>query len=163
MTYIITQIEPQHDQAICRVIKSVGAEIGAIGAGFGPSDPEVQCMSRHYGNGDGSIYYVALAPGEVIGGGGISAFNGSREVCELRKLFLLPQYRRRGIGEALAGKCLAYAKACGYARCYLDTLLSMQAAISLYKKLGFQQLAAPLEGSGHTGCDIGMLKNLCAG
>ena len=160
MAYTITPIKPAHDRSICQIIKSVGAEFGAIGAGFGPSDPEVLCMSQHYGKEGGSIYYVASVANEIVGGGGISAFNGSQEVCELRKLFLLPEYRGRGIGEALARKCLAYAKTSGYARCYLDTLSSMQAAISLYRKLGFQKLAAPLAGSGHTGCDMGMIRNL---
>jgi len=115
-------------------------------------------MSQHYGKG-GSIYYVAIVEGKIVGGGGVSALNGSHEICELRKLFLLPEYRQQGIGEALARRCLDHAKTSGYSSCYLDTLSSMEQAISLYKKLGFQ-LCSQLEGTEHTGCDVGMMKEL---
>ena len=160
MIYKIEEIKPEHDQSICRIIKGVGAEYGAIGDGFGPSDPEVLCMSQYYGKEGGSLYYVASIADQVIGGSGISAFNGSHEVCELRKLFLLPESRQLGIGEALVRKCLAYAKTRGYSSCYLDTLSSMEAAISLYRKLGFQQLSRRFEGAEHTGCDVWMTKKL---
>ncbi len=56
--YQIKEIRPEHDQSICQIIKSVGAEYHAIDNGFSPSDPEVLSMSQHYGT-DGSIYYVA--------------------------------------------------------------------------------------------------------
>ena len=160
VTYIIAEIRPEHDQSICRIIKSVGAEYGAVGDGFGPSDPEVLCMSQHYGKDNGSIYYIASMAGQVVGGAGISGFKGSHELCELRKLFLLPGYRGLGIGEALARRCLHYAENWGYKRCYLDTMSNMEAAMSLYRKLGFIRLDKPLEGTAHTGCDIGMIKYL---
>lgn len=160
MTYRIKEIEPEYDPSICQIIKSVGAAYGAIGAGFGPSDPEVLCMSQHYGKGDGSIYYIVWVTGRLVGGGGISAFNGSHEICELRKLFLLTAYRRQGIGEALVRKCLDYARISGYTSCYLDTLSTMEEAISLYKKLGFQRLDTRFAGTEHTGCDIAMIKDL---
>ncbi len=155
MLYKIEDIRSDHDEGICAVIERVGAECGAIGEGFGPSESEVRCMSQHYGTG-GSIYYIVSITDQVIGGCGISAFNGSHEVCELRKLFLLPGYRRLGIGESLACKCLDFAESKGYGSCYLDTLSSMKSAISLYKKLGFQ-ICRQLEGA-HSGCDVGMIK-----
>lgn len=158
MIYKIEEIRPEHDQGICQVIKSVGAEYGAVGDGFGPSDPEVLCMSQHYGK-DSSIYYIASIENHAVGGCGISALNSSDEICELRKLFLLPEYRGQGIGEALARKCLAHAKNRGFITCYLDTLSCMEQAISLYKKLGFQR-CDQFEDSGHTGCDVGMIKYL---
>ncbi|WP_413110334.1 GNAT family N-acetyltransferase [Thaumasiovibrio sp. DFM-14] len=156
----IKEIQPQHDAQICQIIKQVGEEFGAVGEGYGPSDAEVSAMSRHYGEENASRYFVACVDGHIVGGSGIAAFNGSHTVCELRKLFLLPESRGLGIGRELTEACLAYARSNGYQRCYLDTLQSMTSAIALYESLGFKQLDKPLEGTIHNGCDVWMLKEL---
>lgn len=117
-------------------------------------------MSQHYNDTSSSRYLVALIAGDVVGGCGIAPFNGSQEVCELRKLFLLPEGRGLGLGRRLTEDCLKYAESIGYRRCYLDTLRNMKSAISLYEKLGFRHLNKPYEDSPHTGCDVWMLKEL---
>ncbi len=98
--------------------------------------------------------------GKVVGGGGIAPFNGSDSVCELKKLFLLPESRGHGLGKALAQQCLAFAKQQGFAQCYLDTLSNMSTAVRLYENLGFEHLPAPMPGTEHNGCDVWMLKQL---
>ncbi len=160
MSCQIQKIRSEHNSKICTIIKSVGEEFGAIGEGFGPSDPEVLAMSQYYNDSSSSLYLVAIVEREIVGGSGVAAFNGSKEVCELRKLFLLPESRGLGIGEKLTENCLEYAKSKGYKKCYLDTLDSMKAAISLYEKLGFKHLDQPLKGSIHNGCDVWMIKGL---
>ncbi len=120
-------------------------------------------MSRHYDRKSNSIYFVATLNGQAVGGGGIAAFNGSSEICELRKLFLLPGNRGQGLGKELTLKCLAQARGMGYSQCYLDTLSSMKPAISLYEKLGFRHLQRPLNGTDHHGCDVWMIKKLSNG
>lgn len=159
MQYTLLEIQPEHDSAICEIIQSVGAEFGTIGEGFGPSDPEVQAMSQHYG-GNGSGYFVALANDKVVGGGGFSGFDSASNTCELRKLFLHPEARGAGIGRALTLHCLEQAKQAGYKRCYLDTAKNMTTAQTLYKSVGFEYLTAPLGQSVHHGCDVWMLKTL---
>lgn len=156
----IYPLKPEQDADIARIIRSVGAEYGAIGEGFGPSDAEVAVMSQHYRDEHASRYLVAALNGLVVGGCGIAPFADSRRTCELKKLFLLNEGRGRGIGKALATQCLAYAREQGYIECYLDTLSSMKAAIALYEKLGFTHLDRPLEGTVHGGCDVWMLKQL---
>ncbi len=160
MNYIIQEIKSQHDAEVCEIIETVGKEYGAIGEGFGPSDPEVEAMSKHYKNENASRYLVASINDHLVGGGGISSFNNSKDICELRKLFLLPESRGLGIGKKLIKECLEYAKNKGYKKCYLDTLTSMKSAIALYEKLGFQHLDTALEGTIHNGCDVWMLKAL---
>lgn len=160
MNYKIQKIKPKHDTEVCHIIKKVGEEYGAIGEGFGPSDPEVAAMSQHYNDESVSRYFVATINGKIVGGSGIATFNGSNEICELRKLFLLQESRGLGLGKKLTEACLAYAKSQGYKKCYLDTLTSMKSAISLYENLGFKHLAKPLEGTIHSGCNVWMLKEL---
>jgi len=160
MKYVIQSIQPEHDDKICEIIKIVGKEYGAVGEGFGPSDPEVEAMSQYYKHENASCYFVASINGSIVGGGGIAPFNDSHDVCELRKLFLLPESRGLGIGKNIIEQCLEYAKTKGYKKCYLDTLKNMEAAIALYQKLDFEYLDSPLKGSIHNGCDVWMLKEL---
>ncbi|MEM5529278.1 GNAT family N-acetyltransferase [Gammaproteobacteria bacterium AS21] len=160
MSYIIAEITAQHDEKICNIIELVGREYGAIGEGFGPSDSEVKAMSQHYNDEQASRYLVAIVDGCIVGGSGIAAFDDTGKVCELRKLFLLPESRGLGLGKQLVDECLAYAQSKGYQQCYLDTLANMKPAIALYQKMGFEHLDAPLAGTIHNGCDVWMLKTL---
>lgn len=160
MTFAILEIKADHDRDICEIIKKVGEEYGAVGEGFGPSDAEVAEMSKHYSDQSASLYLVAIIEGNIVGGCGVAGFNGSRETCELRKLFLLNESRGLGIGKALVARCLDYARQKGYKECYLDTLSSMKSAIALYEKTGFVHLDRPLEGTIHNRCDVWMLKKL---
>ncbi len=159
-TLEIRPISAADDASIKQIIQHVGREFGAIGEGFGPSDPEVEQMSKHYDPRQGSQYWVAVLNGSVIGGGGIASFNASDSICELKKLFLLPESRGVGAGKALTQTCLEFAKQAGYRQCYLDTLASMQSAIALYRHFGFEQLSEPMAGTEHNGCDVWMLKTL---
>jgi len=156
----ISAIEATDDAVICNIIKAVGVEYGAVGEGFGPADAEVMNMSRFYLTKQSSLYLIARLEGEIVGGCGIAPFNSSKEVCELRKLFLLPAARGLGIGKKLTQACLDHAQAAGFQQCYLDTLSTMKKAICLYAGLGFAPLSSPLAGTIHGRCDVWMLKNL---
>lgn len=160
MDISIQAISPEQDEKICSIIKQVGAEFGAIGEGFGPSDPEVLAMSHHYNAADKSLYLIATLNGEIVGGCGLAPFNGSSDVCELKKLFLLPESRGLGLGKTLSERCIEFAKTQGFMQCYLDTLSSMESAIKLYEKLGFTHLTEPMAGTEHNGCDVWMMKSL---
>lgn len=150
----------EDDELLCQVIKRVGKEFGAVGEGYGPSDPEVSVMSQHYGEDKKSLYLVAKLNGKVVGGCGVAPFVGSLAICELKKLFLLEESRGLGLGRQLTEQCLQYAKEKGFKACYLDTLSNMTSAVHLYEKLGFEHLSQPLAESVHNGCDVWMKKEL---
>jgi putative acetyltransferase len=159
MALNIISIIDEHNDKVCEIIRSVGTEFGAIGDGFGPSDTEVSAMSRYYQPENRAAYYVAILDEKIVGCGGISQFAHHQNICELRKLFLLPEVRGQGIGRALCKKALIQAQQFDYQHCYLDTLSNMTSAIALYTSLGFEQLNAPYPGTVHNGCDIWMLKS----
>ncbi|WP_144207211.1 GNAT family N-acetyltransferase [Shewanella donghaensis] len=160
MKMTISPIIPKQDSQVASIIKCVGEEFGAVGEGFGPSDPEVEEMSQYYHIDDKSVYLVATIDNKIVGGAGIAKFNDDDEICELRKLFLLPESRGFGLGKGLTEQCLNFAKEMGFKQCYLDTLASMTSAISLYEKMGFSHLDKPLIGTIHGGCDVWMIKDL---
>ena len=108
-----------------------------------------------------SIYYVAEYDGEIIGGGGIyPTENLPAGTCELVKLYLSPNARGKGIGKLLLEKCIAAARELGYTKIYLETMPELTIAIPMYEKLGFTYLPAAQGSSGHTGCDVWMIKEL---
>jgi putative acetyltransferase len=78
----------------------------------------------------------------------------------LVKLYLSPAARGKGIGKALMQQCLDEAKKTGYKKVYLETMPELISAIPLYEKFGFFYLSGPLGNSGHSGCDIWMIKSL---
>jgi putative acetyltransferase len=63
-------------------------------------------------------------------------------VCEMKRLYLRPQFRGKGVGRALAERIIAEARHIGYQRMRLDTVEPvMKDAVSMYRKLGFKEIA----------------------
>ena len=141
------------DAAMAAIIRKVMPEFGAVGDGFAINDPEVDWMHRAY-SAPRCAYFVLERDGVVIGGGGVAPLIGAEpDVCELRKMYFLPEARGIGAGRAMMARCLDAARTLGYRRCYLETLRGMDAAMNLYERTGFQPLNAPMGDTGHGGCN----------
>lgn len=86
---------------------------------------------------------LLLARGE---GGAALASVGLRPLteegcCEMKRLYVLPTGRGLGLGRAMAEAAVAEARRIGYAEMRLDTLPGMDAAIRLYRAMGFAPTA----------------------
>jgi putative acetyltransferase len=135
------------------IIRSVMPEFGASGEGFAINDPEVDWMSRAYAE-PRHAYFVLEREGRLLGGAGIAPLaGGDGTVCELRKMYFLPEARGTGAGAAMMARCLDAAREAGFAQCYLETLCGMDAAMRLYERSGFRRIDGPMGATGHGGCD----------
>lgn len=151
--FALRPIEARDDAAVEAIIRAVMPEFRADGPGFALHDPEVARMSAAYAA-HPALYLVLERGGRVLGGGGIAPLRGGPPgVCELQKMYFLPEARGHGQGERLVRELLERARERGFTRCYLETLTGMDAAMRLYERLGFARLAAPLGATGHCSCD----------
>ena len=156
----IRPITPADDSAMAAIIRAVMPEFGASGDGFAINDPEVDWMSRAYSE-PRHAYFVFERGGVVLGGAGIAPLaGGDGDVCELRKMYFLPEARGLGAGTAMMSRCLDAARAAGFAQCYLETLRGMDAAMRLYERSGFRRIDAPMGATGHGGCNTFYLRDL---
>ena len=158
----IRSLQPEDEAAIAQVIRDVSAEHGLTAAkGYGVADPGLDHLYPLY-QGAGRAYWVITDPqGKILGGGGIAPLQGAKEsVCELQKMYFLPQLRGKGLGRRLIHQALAFARESGYRSCYLETTAVLDRATHLYQQLGFYHLTSPLGNTGHCGCEIRMLCDL---
>ncbi len=86
----------------------------------------------------GGRLYLALEDEQAAGCCAFRKF--AKGACELKRMYLRPVFRGRGIGRKLALAAIKNARVIGYDRMYLDTLPSMQPALTLYRALGFKQV-----------------------
>jgi len=84
-------------------------------------------------------------------------------VCEMKRLYLKPQYRGQGLGRLLAELIVSEAIALGYKIMRLDTLDKLKEAMGLYEAMGFRRrepyYGNPLQGVVYWELDLGRKRN----
>jgi len=105
---------------------------------FGGLDQELATLPGDYAPPRGCLL-LAKEGGEAAGCVGVRPLDDAS--CEMKRLFVRPQYRGTGLGRKLAETAIARASAAGYRRICLDTLPTMRKARTLYAALGFTACA----------------------
>ncbi|MCR5639168.1 MAG: GNAT family N-acetyltransferase [Lachnospiraceae bacterium] len=155
----IREIEAKDNAAVEGIIRSCLIEYGANHEGTAWADPDLGRFSEIY-NSEGNKYWVAeREDGKIVAGVGIGRLKGAEGVCELQKMYCLPEGRGSGISHSLMDKALEYAS-CYYERCYLETLENMKAAQKFYEKYGFVRIYEPIVKTEHFECDVRYIKDL---
>lgn len=138
MAVEIREAAPEELDAARRLVEDYVDSLG-IDLGFQDIENELADFPGAYAPPQGSLL-LAFDEGEPIGCVAVRAFDG--DCCEMKRLYVKPAGRGRGIGRALAVAAIEAARELGYRMMRLDTLAEMEAARALYRSLGFRDVDA---------------------
>lgn len=148
------------NEALAIIIRNAFLEFNAPTCGTVYEDPTTDNLFELFKN-NRSVLFVAEEDELLLGCCGVYPTEGLPNDCaELVKFYLSTIARGKGIGKALFNKCLEAAEVLGFKKVYLESLPQFSTAVRIYEKLGFKTLNHPLGNSGHSGCNIWMIKDL---
>jgi len=102
-------------------------------------EQELAGLPGHYAPPDGRLL-LAEYDGQLAGC--VALHKWEPGICEMKRLYLRPSFRGKGLGRAIAEKTIVEARSIGYQRMRLDTIEPlMKDAVEMYRKLGFREIA----------------------
>jgi putative acetyltransferase len=140
----VREVAERDVPAVVEIVRSV---LGEFGLEFGvgsATDGEVTQLPASYAS-RGGAFWVAEDEHGLLGTCGV--FPLEPATFELRKMYVDPRARGRGVGRLLLERALDEARSRGASRVVLDTLHSMESAIRLYERNGFVRDDAQIRGS----------------
>lgn len=127
-----------------------------IDLGFQGVDEELATLPGKYARPGGVVLLAHGGGGVPIGTVAYRPFGDG--VCEMKRLYVVPDWRKHGVGRALCERLLGEARAAGYRRMLLDTGDWLTPALTLYRGLGFRDVPAyyhnPLAGTVYMARDL---------
>ena len=115
---------------------------------FQDFDAELNNLPKSYSPPEGCIL-LAYFKNKIAGSVALRKFQDN--ICEMKRLYVRPKFRRKNIGRKLSHEIIQKAKEIGYEYMRLDTLPFMKEAIKLYNSLDFKEIAPyrynPFEGA----------------
>ena len=109
---------------------------------------ELEDLSEKYGMPCGRLYLLKC---DGAAAGCIALRKINDESCELKRLYIKPEYRSKGLSKLLVERIIADAREIGYSFILLDTLPFLKSAIALYRSVGFYEVEkfndSPMQGS----------------
>ena len=155
------EITPEDDRALAEIIRSSLEKHGLDIPGTAYFDESLDHLSAYYLADRGKRFYCVARDeaDEVAGGIGLAELDLFPDCAELQKLYLAESARGSGTGYRLIALIEDKARELGYRRIYLETHSNLAAAIHIYEKSGYREIARP-EGAVHSAMDRFFLKEL---
>jgi putative acetyltransferase len=144
MTNIQIRLFHKNDsERVLKLISDIIVDEFKFKLDFNYLDSDLLCIEKHYNNSDGGCFWVAQETRheQIVGTIGIRNLKQYASTCELKRMYVVKEYRRLGIGENMLDTAIDFAKVIGYSRIVLDSSKYLQAARTLYLKNGFIDIA----------------------
>jgi ribosomal protein S18 acetylase RimI-like enzyme len=101
-------------------------------------DKELASLPGDYAPPDGRLL-LAQQDGEVAGC--VALHRLTEQICEMKRLYVRPQFRAKGLGRSLCERVLSRARDIGYRQVRLDTVEPvMREAVAMYRQVGFREI-----------------------
>jgi putative acetyltransferase len=136
MTRIIHASNEAHYRWVHKLFRHYADSLG-FDLEFQKFSQELATLPGEYAPPSGCIL-LADVSGEIVGCAALRPLKN--RICEMKRLYVIPEYRGQKIGRDLALSIINEARELGYERMRLDTIESMKAAKALYLSLGFRQI-----------------------
>ena len=156
---IIRKIVRSDNPHLSKIVRDTLTEFDCNKPGTAFADPETDFLFEQYAD-NKTAYFVAEVNHKIVGGSGIGKLKGFDSICELQKMYLIPEARNKGIARKLMDLCIDFAIENKFERIYLESMPQLKDAIKLYVKYGFHRIEKPLSQTGHFTCDVWMIKQL---
>ena len=119
---------------------------------FDTLDSDILAIDESYNKSNGSCFWVAETvvndndysntqekqqKQKIIGTAAVRNLKQFESTCELKRMYVLKEFRRLGLGQKLLDIAVGYAKNVGYSKMVLDSSSNLYAARALYLKKGF--------------------------
>ncbi len=111
-------------------------EFAGLSQDFQGFAEELRTLPGRYAEPGGRLLLATVA-GSAAGTVAMRPLAGS--ACEAKRLYVRPEYRGQGVGDALVRRIIKEARASGFREMFADSLPSMSAALRIYRRLGFSE------------------------
>ncbi|HXZ31377.1 MAG TPA: GNAT family N-acetyltransferase [Terriglobales bacterium] len=135
----IVQAESPADIAQARQLFLEYAQSLGFSLGFQNFDQELAGLPGDYSLPDGRLLLARVGDETA---GCVAMHKIDADICEMKRLYLRPPFRGKGLGRILANAVIAEARKIGYKFMRLDTVEPvMKDAVGLYRRMGFYEIA----------------------
>ena len=114
---------------------------------FDTLDSDILAIEEIYNKSDGGCFWVAESLDDdnnnpeqqqtIVGTTAVRNLKQFESTCELKRMYVLNEFRRLGLGQKLLDIAIDFARSVGYSRMVLDSSKTLYAARALYLKKGF--------------------------
>lgn len=122
-----------------RVLLGDYARLRNYDAALGDIQAELEGLPGKYAPPEGALL-LAMIQGQAAGCVALRKHDDT--ACEMKRLYVSPEFQGRGLGKALVEAIIDQARHKGYQRMLLDTHPWMYAAMQIYQQAGFREIAA---------------------
>lgn len=143
---VIREVEARDVEEVVALVAATLAEFGLTFGQGSPTDDQVRALPSSYAS-SGGCFWIARDDdaGALLGCCGV--FPVESKTFELRKMYLSPSARGKGVGKALLDVAVRWTKQQGADRMVLDTTEQMTRAIAFYEAHGFVRDDAQIRGA----------------
>lgn len=131
----IRDYRPGDEETVFRIVEQVLAEYG-LSTNPAETDADLDDIHDSY-IADGGTFKVLEKDGRIIGSYGL--YPTTARSCELRKMYLLPEFRGQGLGRRMLEDALREAGSLGFEQMTLETNSRLEEALGLYRSYGFRE------------------------